>query len=384
MKSLFEYGVGKLTKSIFFDGVTTVPKNNYLELPVIDQHATTLPRDYLASKELSAAVNVALTLGMPLLLTGEPGCGKSELARRIAWELGFPSYDKQSHADVLKYAVKSNTEARDLFYNYDTVGRFHASQTSNVSGQGAVDANQFIRYQALGLAILRAKGRAGEFPEGLLTPNQRASLPEKAHRSVVLIDEIDKAPRDVPNDILNEIEHLEFSIPELGGVRIAIENDEIAHKPVVIITSNSERDLPTAFLRRCVYFHLSFPPFDASESGQITVQSIVASRLGKRFAALPELQRQGIDLCRFLRLEQQGLYKLPGIAEILNWLSFLSEHAASLTHATPLSENAGLSDLDTQTCLLGFKTTLLKMREDQSRAETLFNAWMATLRDTGK
>ncbi|MDO6713203.1 MoxR family ATPase [Aliiglaciecola sp. 2_MG-2023] len=373
-----------MTKSRFFDGTLDEPQNNYLNLPVIDQNAMTRPQDYLASNELSAAVNVALTLGMPLLLTGEPGCGKSELARRIAWELGFPSYNKDGNAEVLKYAVKSNTEARDLFYNYDTVGRFHASQASQSPNQELVSANQFIRYQALGLAILRAKGKQGDFPSGLLTDSQLASLPETAHRSVVLIDEIDKAPRDVPNDILNEIEHLEFAIPELGGVRVAIEGNEIAHKPVVIITSNSERDLPSAFLRRCVYFHLPFPPFSTEDDTQVTVQSIVTSRLGKRFADLPILQRDAISLCQFLRLEQQGLYKQPGIAEILNWLSYISQHALSQATSGKFPSTAGLSEVDYQTCILGFKTTLLKTREDQSRADSLFQAWISTSSESTK
>jgi MoxR-like ATPase len=188
----------------------------------------------------------------------------------------------------------------------------------------------------------------------------------------------------VPNDILNEIEHLEFAIPELGGVRVAIIGDEIAHKPVVIITSNSESDLPTAFLRRCVYFHLPFPPFSTDDSSQVTVQSIVTSRLGKRFADMPLLQRDAISLCQFLHLEGQGLYKQPGIAEILNWLSYIAEHASSATTQGSLSKTSGLSDVDYQTYILGFKTTLLKTREDQSRAESLFKAWLSSSSESGR
>lgn len=365
----------------YFDGTVSEPLNNYDQLPVISQGALTDPKDYRAGTELTAAVNVALTLGMPLLLTGEPGCGKSELARRIAWELGFPKNSKHETNQVLKYAVKSTTEAKDLFYTFDAVGRFHAVQTwktqtdanlDNKAEKKHIGADNFIEYQALGLAILRAKGKKGQFPSGVLSESEHNKLPDQAHRSVVLIDEIDKAPRDVPNDILNEIEHMEFTIPELGGARIGIDNNDSAFKPIIIITSNSERDLPAAFLRRCVYYHVPFPPFnsDAQDDNGVTVEDIVTSRLGKRFTGWTTLQNDALSLCRYLRSDRSGLLKPPSLAEILCWLNFLADHAdASKNSDGPLNHFSDTS------ILLAMKTTLLKTRDDQARASQLYQDW---------
>lgn len=159
------------------------------DLPPVNPEALRAPENYLAPPDLAAAVDVALTLGMPLLLTGEPGSGKSALADSVAHELGL--------GRALRFVVKSDTEARDLFYHFDTVGRFHASQTREA------DANpcHYISFAALGKAILHAK------------PPSYASqiLGVRAHAG------IDKAPRDVPNDILVEIENMQFDIPELSG-----------------------------------------------------------------------------------------------------------------------------------------------------------------------
>lgn len=352
----------------FFNGNSSEPSNTYNDLPVIDKWALTSPKDYRASKELVAAVNVALTLGMPLLLTGEPGCGKSELARRLAWELGFPGSERGDQ--VLKYVIKSTTEARDLFYNFDVVGRFHAAQSGKAS-----DARDFIEYQALGLAIMRAKGRNGEFPEGLLSDSEREKLPEQAHRSVVLIDEIDKAPRDVPNDILSELEHLEFFIPELGGKKIGLDAKDSEHKPIVIITSNSERDLPPAFLRRCVYFHVPFPPFASENSEGVTIEEIVTTRLGKRFVDGDPLLADALSLCQFLRADSVSLYKPPSLAELLSWVSLvaLMKENQVILDGRPIKN---LMDIHADSLISGMKTTLLKTREDQDRAEALLQDWL--------
>src|SRR3954465_9291968 len=147
------------------------------------------------------AVNAALFLGQPLLVTGEPGCGKTELANFVAWKLGLGrkrATDEHGCEFALRFDTKSETRTRDLFYLIDVVERFHAAQKPG----GIVDPLQFIRFQALGRAILYAAA-----------PNELTTRLPKEHkhpgepiRSVVLIDEIDKAPRDVPNDLLMEIE----------------------------------------------------------------------------------------------------------------------------------------------------------------------------------
>ena len=197
------------------------------------------PRGYIAERGLVDAVNVAILLGQPLLVTGEPGTGKTQLASSIAAELGFES--------PLKFETKSTSSAKELFYTYDTVRRFHAAQT----GVGSDNNIDYITFNALGISILRAndeKDVSKYFTKGFKHGGIR--------RSIVLIDEVDKAPRDFPNDILNEIEGMYFKIPELNNVIIS---SDASMRPFVIITSNSEKHLPDAFLRRCIYYHIHFP-----------------------------------------------------------------------------------------------------------------------------
>ena len=157
----------------------------------------------------------------------------------MAEELGF--------GEPLKFETKSNSSSRDLFYYYDTVGRFHAAQTR----EDTASPLDYITYNALGAAILRANEI--DHVKDWLPPD--FFHPGKS-RSVVLIDEVDKAPRDFPNDILNEIEHLYFRVPELGNIQIRAPKDM---QPLVVITSNSEKHLPDAFLRRCIFYHIAFP-----------------------------------------------------------------------------------------------------------------------------
>src|SRR5262249_52414736 len=164
----------------------------------------TKPEGYLADAGLVDAVNVALLLGQPLLLTGEPGTGKTQLAYSLAWELGLD--------EPLKFETKSTSTASDLFYTYNALGHFHAAQC----GEASRRALDYLTYNALGIAILRANDES----------SVRAYLPDDfrhggRRRSVVLIDEIDKAPRDFPNDLLNEVEAMYFRIPELSNALIA-------------------------------------------------------------------------------------------------------------------------------------------------------------------
>lgn len=211
---------------------------------------------YVADEGLVDAVNVALMLGQPLLLTGEPGTGKTEVAFSIGCELGYETY---------KYETKSNSTAKELFYTYDALGRFHAAQLADQRKdedppEGRVEGRDYISYNALGLAILYSN-EFGTLESLLPWGFARWQCPA---RSVVLIDEIDKAPRDFPNDLLNELEQLYFNIPELGLTykKIAA-NQEL--RPIVVITSNSEQGLPDAFLRRCIYYDIPFPDEDRLE-----------------------------------------------------------------------------------------------------------------------
>ena len=170
------------------------------EIPTLDRARLDDPRTYIPSGDLVEAVNVALVLGMPLLLTGEPGTGKTQLATALGASFACP---------VRKFETKSTSTARDLFYSFDALSAFKADK--------GADQRQFVRYQALGRAILDAFP-AAEIMALLPPPEMSEYRHDGPRRSVVLIDEIDKAPRDFPNDVLNEIERLYFRVPELQNV----------------------------------------------------------------------------------------------------------------------------------------------------------------------
>jgi MoxR-like ATPase len=171
---------------------------------------------YIASEELKHAVNVAVALGRPLLLRGEPGTGKTLLAENLARALELP---------LIRWHVKSTTKARDGLYIYDTVARLYDSRFGG-------DVNDIAKYIKL-----------GPLGEALSAPG----------RTVLLIDEIDKADIEFPNDLLHELDAMRFRIDETGREVVAKE------RPVVVITSNNEKELPDAFLRRCVFHYIQFP-----------------------------------------------------------------------------------------------------------------------------
>jgi MoxR-like ATPase len=251
------------------------------------------PKNYIAVEGLRNAVNVALALGQPLLVTGEPGTGKTQLADSVAWEMGLP---------MLEFHTKTTSTATDLFYRYDALLRF---QDAQMTEKKQLNIDDYITYEALGKAILLTKPPA-EVEKYL--PKELQGIGPM--RSVVLIDEIDKAPRDLPNDVLNEIERMQFTVKETGVTFEA----EKRLRPILMLTSNSEKNLPDAFLRRCVYYHIPFPMREQ-------LKEIVQKRFGKQADFTPDFIDAAMD--RFFEIRELALKKKPATAEFLGWLRIL-------------------------------------------------------------
>ena len=297
------------------------------------------PERYLPDPGLIDATNVALLLGKPLLLTGEAGTGKTQFGYNLAWELKL--------GELLKFETKSNSVARDLFYTYDALKRFQDVQ----SGLRPDSILPYITYQALGIAILQTRPSV-ENKELVGTDFQMA---EKPARSVILIDEIDKAPRDFPNDILNEIENMYFRIPEMGNRKIEADRDL---SPIVIITSNSEKDLPDAFLRRCIYYNISFPDKER-------LRAIVSMRLGSYVSGASAFIDDALDFFFALREVPGGLHKPPSTAEMLDWV-------ITLKKLEPERENP----LARRTLIWRTLSTLIKTTADHDKVRDVIQKWL--------
>lgn len=256
---------------------------------------------YIMPPGLQYAVEGAYDLEQPLLLTGEPGTGKTTLGDWATWHLGAGKSD--FHPLPLLFHTKTTSRASDLFYTYDALSHF---QAANLRDGRTANPADYITLQALGLAIAMSKGRPEPAPPFL------TELPEAPRQSVVLVDEVDKAPRDFTNDILDEIEKYRFRIRELtennafekaGGAKI-----------LVILTSNSEKNLPEPFLRRCAFFHIEFPNAD-------DLRKIVQKRLGVITPATENAYGQLIRF--FLDARDKSVRKKPATAELIAWLRLL-------------------------------------------------------------
>lgn len=225
---------------------------------------------YIASPSLCQVVNVALALERPLLVRGEPGTGKTLLATSIAESLGLP---------LLTWHVKSTTKAKDGLYVYDTVQRL---QDSRFGDNDVSDIRQYIKFGALGQAL-------------------SATAPV-----VLLIDEIDKADIEFPNDLLHELDRMRFTVAETGDEIIA------QHRPIIVITSNNEKELPDAFLRRCVFHFIEFPDRDALQTiARVHFPNLEANVLSRSLTAFLALR------------ELPELRKRPSTSELIDWIGAL-------------------------------------------------------------
>jgi MoxR-like ATPase len=225
---------------------------------------------YVATDDLIMAVNAAVTLERPLLVKGEPGTGKTELARQVATALNMP---------IIEWHVKSTTKAQQGLYDYDAVSRLRDSQLGDARVN---DVANYVRKGKLWQAF------------------------EADARVVLLIDEIDKADIEFPNDLLQELDRMEFHVYETGQTIVA------RHRPVVIITSNNEKELPDAFLRRCFFHFIRFPDVD-------TLRRIV----DVHFPGIKD-DLLSTALSQFFELrETPGLKKKPSTSEVLDWLKLL-------------------------------------------------------------
>ena len=225
---------------------------------------------YVATDDLTMAVNAAVALQRPLLVKGEPGTGKTELARQVAQSLGM---------ELIEWHIKSTTKAAQGLYEYDAVSRLRDSQLGD---ERVNDIGNYIKRGKLWEAF------------------------EAGKRVVLLIDEVDKADIEFPNDLLQELDRMEFHVYETGQTVRAVE------RPVVIITSNNEKELPDAFLRRCFFHYIQFP-------GPEVMKQIVDVHF-------PDIKPQLLTeaLTRFYEIrEQPGLKKKPSTSEVLDWLKLL-------------------------------------------------------------
>ncbi|AXI46890.1 ATP-binding protein [Sulfitobacter sp. SK012] len=268
--------------------------------------------DYVATDDLKIAVNAAVTLERPLLVKGEPGTGKTELARQVSSALGLP---------MIEWNIKSTTRAQQGLYEYDAVSRLRDSQLGE---ERVHDVSNYIRKGKLWQAF------------------------EATGKVVLLIDEIDKADIEFPNDLLQELDKMEFYVYETGEMVKAV------HRPIVIITSNNEKELPDAFLRRCFFHYIRFPEME-------TLKQIVAVHH-------PNIKQDLLTtaLTQFYDIrEQQGLKKKPSTSEVLDWLKLL------------LAEDMDAEDLkhDGKTALPKLHGALLKNEQDVHLFERL--AFMA-------
>ncbi len=235
--------------------------------------------DYIITDDLMMTVNIAIKMNKPLLIKGEPGTGKTALAEAVAKALG---------KELIVWSIKSTTKAQDGLYQYDVVRRLYDSELGN---EGAWDINRYIRLGKLGEAFVSDE------------------------QCVLLIDEIDKADLEFPNDLLWELDRMEFYIPETD------ETIKAKHAPIVVITSNAEKELPDAFLRRCAFHFIDFPDKELMRNIMLAHYPNIEH----------ELVEQALDAFFYVR-DFFELKKKPSTSELLDWISALRLSGLPVDH----------------------------------------------------
>ena len=225
---------------------------------------------YVVSEDLLRIVNISIALQKPLLIKGEPGTGKTMLAEAISEALG---------KKLIIWNIKSTTKAQDGLYVYDTVQRLYDSQ---FGGEGVDDIKKYIKLGKLGEAF------------------------SDKEQVILLIDEIDKADLEFPNDLLWELDRMEFYIPETG------ETVKAKHRPIVIITSNAEKELPDAFLRRCIFHYIAFPD-----------QELMAEIIRVHYPDIEDVLLQETLRAFYWLRDLSGIQKKPSTSEVLDWIQAL-------------------------------------------------------------
>ncbi|MCO4754470.1 MAG: MoxR family ATPase [Bacteriovoracaceae bacterium] len=238
-----------------------------------------MKNDYVLSNSLAEAIRVAEITKRPLLIKGEPGTGKTLLAHHYATQKNIPLHE---------WSVKSTTVAKDGLYFYDAITRLNDSRFENDSQRNVNNINDYIRFEAMGRAFASEE------------------------QCALLIDEIDKADIEFPNDLLTELDKMEFTILETG------EKVKAQKRPFVFITSNNEKELPDAFLRRCVFHYIEFPNWDMmQEIVKVHYPSIDT-----------DLLKSSLDL--FYRIRDEQLRKKPSTSEFIDWINVLIHEGARI------------------------------------------------------